>query len=64
MLALEKIYIIGKYQITATLPGQVRQHHERVDQVEEGPRDDDAVVDVQKEDHGHGGVANTCKRTI
>jgi len=55
---------LGVEKITAALPRKVGQHHERVDQVEKGPRDDDAVIDVQKENHGHGGVAHTCENII
>ena len=44
--------------LTTRSPGQSRC--EAADQVEEGPGDDDAVVDVQEEDDGHGGVSNTC----
>ena len=45
-------------KLTTRSPGQSRC--EAADQVEEGPGDDDAVVDVQEEDDGHGGVADTC----
>lgn len=45
--------------LTASSPWEVGG--EAVDEIEERPRDDDAVVDVQKEDDGHGGVADTYK---
>ena len=39
-------------------PGQIWQTGRGGDQVEEGPGDDDAVVDVEPEDDGHGGVSH------
>ena len=39
-------------------PGQVWETGQGGDQVEEGPGDDDAVVDVEPEDDGHGGVSH------
>ena len=50
-------------QLTAGVPREVRDGDEGRDQVEDGPGDDDAVVDVQEEDHHHGGNAHSCKQT-
>ena len=44
---------------TAGVPGQVWQGGEGGNQVEEGPGNDDTVVDVQKEDDGHRRYAHT-----
>jgi hypothetical protein len=33
---------------------------ETFDEIEEGPRDDDAVVNIQEKNDSHRGVANTC----
>ena len=41
--------------LTAGVPGQVGEGAEACEQVEECPGDDDAVVDVEVEHHGHGG---------
>ena len=35
--------------------------YEGHDEVVKGPRDDDAVVDVEPEHDGHGGVAHSLK---
>ena len=43
---------------TASCPWQVWERDEAVDQVEERPRDDDAVVDVEEEDDRHRGVTD------
>jgi hypothetical protein len=34
---------------------------ETFNEIEEGPRDDDAVVNVQEKYDSHRGVANTCE---
>ncbi len=46
--------------LTAGVPGQVWQGGEGGNQVEEGPGNDDTVVDVQEEDHSHRGNPHTC----
>ena len=47
--------------VSAVPPRQVRDGDEAVDQVEERPGDDDAVVYVEEEDEGHGGVADALE---
>ena len=42
-------------QLTTSVPGQLWQGAEACEQIEECPGDDDTVVDVKVEDHGHGG---------
>ena len=42
----------------AVTPGKVGKVNERVEEVEEGPRDHDDIVDVLEEDHHDGGVAH------
>lgn len=46
---------------TAGLPRQSRKPHERGDQVEYSPCNDDAVVYIQEEHDGHRRVTNTWK---
>ena len=48
-------------QPTTARPWQVRHRTVGGKQVEEGPGDDDAVVDVEEADHGHGGDADTWR---
>lgn len=48
-------------QPTTARPRQVRNRTEGCKQVEEGPGDDDAVVDVKEANHGHGGYADTWR---
>ena len=44
-------------------PGKVRETEEGWYEIEEGPGDDDAVVNVQPEHDCHGGVANSLNTT-
>ena len=44
-------------------PGKVWETGEGWYEIEESPGDDDAVVDIQPEDDGHGGVANSLNTT-
>ena len=46
---------------TAVAPGKVREIHKGVEEVEERPGDNDDVVDILKEDHRDGGVADALE---
>ena len=47
---------------TASVPRQIRNCNEGGDQVEDGPGDDDAVVDVQEENDNHRRDSDTCEK--
>ncbi len=52
---------ISRGGLTAGAPGQIRDGHETANEIEERPGDDDAVVDIQEKDDGHGGVADALE---
>ena len=56
---LQKGIQVRHKTLTARCPWQIRDGGEAVDEVEERPRDDDAVVDVEEEDNRHRGVADS-----
>ena len=44
--------------ITAGAPRKVWNGDEAVDEIEQGPGDDDAVINVQEKHDSHGGIAH------
>ena len=60
------LYIVSNFWSwpTARVPWQVGYWGEGGNEVEEGPGDDDAVVDVQEEHHRHRGHADTYKKKL
>ena len=48
----------GYNLLTAAAPGKLGDVDDGHEEVVERPGDDDAVVDVEPEDDGHGGIAN------
>ena len=48
--------------LTTSPPGQLGYVDDGVDQVEESPGDDDAVVDIEPEHDSHGGVPDSLEK--
>ena len=56
-----KIILMINIILTTRVPGKTRQSGEASEQVEECPGDNDAVVDVEIEDHRHGRHPHTLQ---
>ena len=59
LLTFVEILVEALTSFAAITPGQFWKVNEGVEQIEEGPGDNNDVVDILEEHHHDGGVANT-----
>lgn len=46
------------FKLTAILPRKSGQNDKRTDEIKKRPRNNDAIINIQKKNNGHGGVTD------